>query len=56
LNGKEIEFKVGDRVIELSTNEKGTIARLCSDKDVVYVRCCKDKSQGMVEARTLRKE
>lgn len=52
---KQVKFKVGDRVIELNTNEKGTITRLCSDKDVICVRWGKDSSQQMVETKNLEK-
>ena len=53
---KQVEFKVGDRVASLDTNEEGTVSRLCSGKGAIYVRWDKDSSQGMVEISTLRKE
>ena len=53
---KQVEFKVGDRVASLDTNEQGTITRLCADKDVIYVRWDENKEQEMVEVSTLRKE
>ena len=52
----QIEFKVGDRVTSLDTNEEGAITRLCADKDVIYIRWDSSKQQEMVETRTLRKE
>ena len=51
----QIEFKVGDRVVSLDTNEEGTIVRLCSDKGVVFVRWAVSKMQQIVETKTLRK-
>jgi len=45
---KQVEFKVGDRVASLDTNEEGTITRLCFDKDIVYVRRDKNGMQEMV--------
>ena len=53
---KQVEFKVGDRVASLDTNEEGTITRLCSDKDIVYVRRDKSGMQEMVKVSTIRKE
>lgn len=53
---RQIEFKVGDRVVTSDTNEKGTIARLCADKDVIYVRWDESKEQEMVEVSNLTKE
>jgi len=54
-NDRQVEFKVGDRVASLDSNEEGTITRLCSDKDIVYVRWDASKMQEMVETRTLRR-
>ena len=56
MNQKEIEFKVGDRVIELNSSDKGTITRLCPDKDIVFVKWDSSKQQVMVEVRNLTKE
>ena len=53
---RHVEFELGDRVTSVDTNEKGTIARLCADKGIVYVRWDKSKQQEMVEVSTLRKE
>lgn len=53
---RQIEFKVGDRVLEIKSGEKGAISRLCLDEEVIYVRWDKDSSQEMVETKTLRKE
>ncbi|MBA7500028.1 hypothetical protein ES704_02781 [subsurface metagenome] len=50
------ELKVGDRVIELNSGDKGTITRLCADKNIVCARWDRDKSQQMVEVRNLKKE
>ncbi|GAH67147.1 unnamed protein product [marine sediment metagenome] len=44
-NDRRVEFKVGDRVASLDSNEEGTITRLCSDKDIVYVRWDASKMQ-----------
>ena len=52
---RQIEFKVGDRVASLDSNEEGTMTRLCSDKDIVYVRWDVSKMQEMVETKTLRR-
>ncbi len=54
-NDRQIEFKVGDRVASLDSNEEGAITRLCSDKDIIYVRWDVSKMQEMVETRTLRR-
>jgi len=51
-----VEFKVGDRVVYQTTNEKGTISGLCADKNVIYVRWDESKEQEMVEVSALRKE
>ncbi|MBA7566333.1 hypothetical protein ES708_08024 [subsurface metagenome] len=53
---RQIELKVGDRVIELSSNNKGTITRLCSDKNTVYVVWDTSKIPEMVEVSKLGKE
>ena len=53
---RQVEFKVGDRVASLDTNEEGTITRLCGDKDILYVRWDASKQQEIVETRILRKE
>ena len=55
MNNKEAEFKVGDKIITLDTNEKGTVSRLCPDKSIIYVRWGKDKSQEMVKVSDLKK-
>lgn len=54
-NDRQVEFKVGDRVASLDSNEEGTITRLCPDKDIVYVRWDVSKMQEMIETRTLRR-
>jgi len=54
-NDRQVEFKVGDRVASLDSNEEGTITRLCSDKDIVYARWDASKMQEMVETKTLRR-
>ena len=53
---EEIEFKVGDKVTTLDTKEKGTIARITTDKEAIFVRWDKDKSQGMVKTSSLKKD
>lgn len=53
---KQVKFKVGDKIIEINTNEKGIISRLCSDKSIIYVRWGKDNSQQMVEIKNLKKD
>lgn len=53
---RQIELKVGDRVIELNSSDKGTITRLCADKDIVFVKWDNSKEQAMVEVRNLTKE
>jgi len=35
---RQIELKVGDRVTELIEFDKGTITRLGTDKDIVFVK------------------
>ena len=52
---RQIEFKVGDRVASLDSNEEGTITRLCPDKNIIYVRWDASKMQEMVETKTLRR-
>jgi len=52
----QIEYKIGDRVASLDTNEAGTVTRLGGDKDIVYIRWDFSKMQDMVETRTLRRE
>lgn len=52
---ERIEFEVGDKVIELNTGEKGTVARLCADKDIVYVRWDISNQQEMVETKSLKR-
>ncbi len=42
---RQIELKVGDRVIELNSSDKGTITRLGADKDIVFVRWDSSKEQ-----------
>jgi len=54
--GGQIEFNIGDRVVSLDTNEKGTVTRLGGDKDIILIRWDASKMQEMVEAKTLRKE
>ena len=54
-NDRQVEFMVGDRVASLDSNEEGPITRLCSDKDIVYVRWDASKMQEMVETSTLRR-
>jgi len=53
---KQVEFKVGDRIIGNDSIERGTIVRLCADTDVVYIRWDGSKQQEMVGVSTLRKE
>ena len=53
---RQVRFKVGDRILSSDSNERGTIARLCADNDVVYIRWDGSKQQEMVEVSTLRKE
>ena len=53
---RQIEFKVGDRVIQLNSSDKGAITRLCADKDIVFVKWDSSKEQAMVEVRNLTKE
>ena len=53
---RQIEFKVGDRVIELNSSDKGAITRLRADKDIVFVKWDSSKEQVMVEVRNLTKE
>lgn len=55
-NDRQIEFKVGDRVTETKSGEKGTIARLCTDKTIIYLRWDSSKQQEMVEVSALKKE
>lgn len=51
-----IEFEVGDRVVELDTNEKGVVSRLCSDPGVVCVKRDISDQQEMIETKNLKKE
>ena len=53
---RQIELKVGDRVIELNSSDKGTITRLGADKDIVFIKWDNSKEQAMVEVRNLTKE
>ena len=53
-NDRQVEFKVGNRIASLDSNEEDTITRLCSDKDTVYVRWDPSKMQDIAETRTLR--
>ena len=53
---RQVEFKVGDRIISNDSNERGTIVRLCADNDVVYIRWDGSKQQEIIEVSTLRKE
>lgn len=53
---EQVEFSVGDPIVDLITNEKGKVSRFCSDKGVIYIRWDKDGSQEMVETKSLRKE
>lgn len=52
---EQLEFEVGDRVVQLNTGEKGTIARLGSDKSAVQVKW-DGGMQQMVDISTLKKE
>ena len=53
---RQVRFKDGDRIISNDSNERGTIVRLCADKNVIYVRWDESKEQEMIEVSTLRKE
>lgn len=53
---EQVKLQIGDRVTEVASGEKGTIARLCADESAVFVRWDKDNSQEMVETKNLRKE
>lgn len=55
MDNKEAEFKIGDKVATLDTNEKGAISRLCSDKSIIYVRLDESKMQMMFEVSNLKK-
>ena len=55
MDNKKAEFKTGDKVITLDTNEKGVISRLCPDKGIIYVRWDESKMQMMVEVSNLKK-
>ena len=53
---RQVGSKVGDRIFSNDSNERGTIVRLCADKDVVYVRWAGSQQQEMVAVSTLRRE
>ncbi len=50
---RQIEFKVGDRIIEEDSSEEGTVVRLCSDKGVVFIRWDGQGQQVMIDTRKL---
>ncbi len=47
------ELKVGDRVVEEGSSEEGTVVRLCSDKEIIFVRWDSSKQQEMIDTRRL---
>ena len=52
---KQVKFKIGDRVVELKSGDKGTIVRFGADEHIVQVRW-DGGSQQMMEVTELEKE
>jgi len=52
---KEVGLEVGDRIVELATDEEGAVTRLCPDKSIVYIRRDISSQQEMVEVAGLKR-
>ena len=54
MEGKNVTFKVGDKVISREDSNEGTISRLCGDSNAVFVKWDDSPTQQrMVEIKSL---
>jgi hypothetical protein len=54
VSGKQAKFKVGDRVVDQGTGEKGEVSRLCLDEDCVQVKWDSGMQQ-LMEVKELKR-
>lgn len=52
---EQVRFKIGDRVVELKSGDKGTIVRFGADEHIVQVRW-DGGSQQMIDVTELKRE